>query len=237
MPKSLGPAAVLAIGIFLGLLALGSTHTRGIIQFRALERTVEVKGLSEREVNADLAIWPIVFQVASDDLGALYAKLESDGATITGFLRESGFEDTEIASSPPTIVDKVAQQYGSGSIDLRYTATRTVTVYSDKVELVRSTTDRLIELGREGIVLSGGGWSDSTEYVFSGLNDIKPSMIEEATREARAVAQKFAEDSESRLGKIRRADQGQFSIRDRDRTSSHVKIVRVVCTVEYYLVD
>lgn len=237
MSKQRTPSIILSTGIAVGLLLLGLTLARGFVQFRALDRTVDVKGLSEREVLADLAIWPIAFQVARDDLGAVYERLESDGQAIVAFLNEAGFEPGEIALSAPSITDKVAQQYNSGPIDLRYTAMRTVTVYTSKVDLVRATSDRLIELGRKGVVLTGGGWGDSTEYVFSGLNEIKPSMIEEATREARAVAKKFAEDSESRLGKIRRANQGQFTIRDRDRTSPHVKIVRVVSTVEYYLVD
>ncbi len=237
MSKHRTPSIILSAGIAVGLLLLGLTLARGLVQFRALDRTVDVKGLSEREVLADLAIWPIAFQVARDDLSAVYEQLESDGQAIVSFLSEAGFESGEIALSAPSITDKVAQQYNSGPIDLRYTAMRTVTVYTSKVDLVRATSDRLIELGRKGVVLTGGGWGESSEYVFSGLNEIKPSMIEEATREARAVAKKFAEDSESRLGKIRRASQGQFTIRDRDRTSPHVKIVRVVSTVEYYLVD
>lgn len=237
MSKQRTPSIILSTGIALGLLLLGLTLARGIVQFRSLDRTVDVKGLSEREVLADLAIWPIAFQVARDDLSAVYEQLESDGQAVVSFLRDAGFEPTEIALTPPSITDKVAQQYNSGPVDLRYTAMRTVTVYTPKVDLVRATSDRLIELGRKGVVLTGGGWGDTTEYVFSGLNEIKPSMIEEATREARAVAMKFAEDSDSRLGKIRRANQGQFTIRDRDRTSPHVKIVRVVSTVEYYLVD
>lgn len=237
MARQRSSSVILATGLVLGLVLLGGILARGLVQFRALERTVEVKGLSEREVMADLAIWPIAFQVARDELGAVYERLEVDGAAIVSFLREAGFEASEIALSSPSITDKVAQQYNSGPVGLRYTATRSVTVYTSKVDLVRSTADRLIELGRKGVVLTGGGWGDATEYVFSGLNEIKPSMIEEATREARAVATKFAQDSDSRLGKIRRANQGQFSIRDRDRTSPHVKIVRVVSTVEYYLVD
>ncbi len=62
-------------------------------------------------------------------------------------------------------------------------------------------------------------------------------MIEEATRNARAVAEKFAADSQSRLGKLKRASQGQFTIEDRDSNTPYIKRVRVVSTVEYYLSD
>jgi hypothetical protein len=96
---------------------------------------------------------------------------------------------------------------------------------------------RLSELGKQGIVLSGGDYQSQPEYLFTRLNEVKPEMIEEATRQAREVAQKFAADSQSTLGRIRHASQGQFSIADRDRNNPHIKKVRVVSTVEYYLSD
>ncbi|MCB1151271.1 SIMPL domain-containing protein, partial [bacterium] len=121
--------------------------------------------------------------------------------------------------------------------EFRYSAQQTVTVYSDDVATVRKAMQKASDLGRSGLVLGGGGWDTQVEYLFTGLNDIKPAMIEEATRKAREVAQKFAEDSDSRLGKIKNASQGLFSIQDRDRFNPHVKKIRVVTTVEYYLSD
>ena len=114
---------------------------------------------------------------------------------------------------------------------------QTVTVYSGRVESVRQAMNALLDLGKQGIVFTGDNYGGQTEYLFNRLNEIKPAMIEEATRNAREVAEKFAADSASQLGKIRRASQGQFSITPRDRNNPHIKRVRVVSTVEYYLSD
>ena len=119
----------------------------------------------------------------------------------------------------------------------RYAATAVVTLYTGKVEAVRSAMAKLVELGKQGIAISGQDYQTRTEFLFTELNSIKPAMIEEATRNARQVAEKFAQDSNSRLGKIRRAQQGQFSISDRDSNTPYIKKVRVVSTLEYYLSD
>jgi hypothetical protein len=95
----------------------------------------------------------------------------------------------------------------------------------------------LAQLGKQGIVFTGGNYQSQTEYLFTRLNEVKPAMIEEATNKAREVAVKFAQDSQSTLGKIKRASQGQFSISARDNNTPHIKRVRVVSTVEYYLSD
>jgi hypothetical protein len=136
------------------------------------------------------------------------------------------------------INDVYANSYGpERKPEFRYTAKQNVTVYSSKVELVRSVMNKLNELGKEGLVLTGGDYDARTEYLFTRLNKIKPEMIEEATKAAREVALKFAADSESKLGKIKRASQGQFSISSRDQNNPHIKNIRVVSTVEYYLSD
>lgn len=229
---------ILGAAIFLGLSVLGYLLGSSIVKFKEFERSVSVKGLSEKELPADIALWPIQFTRAGNDISQLYADLEKDTAQIAGFLRSNGFVDAEITVSPPAIVDKMAQQYGDTSkIGLRYTATQNVTVYTDKIDAVRATMKKLVELGKTGIVFTGGNYDNKTEFIFTKLNDIKPEMIEEATRKAREVAQKFAKDSDSRLGKIKRASQGQFSITDRDKNTPYIKKIRVVSTVEYYLSD
>ena len=116
-------------------------------------------------------------------------------------------------------------------------ASQAVTVYSERVEDVREVMRNAGELGKKGVIISGGDYSLRTEYLFTRLNEIKPEMIEAATKEARKVAEKFAEDSNSELGKIKTASQGLFSISDRDRNNPHIKNVRVVSTIEYYLSD
>jgi len=229
---------ILGLCLVAGLALLGHLLGSSLIRFKAFERTVSVKGLSEREVPADIAIWPIQFTAADNDLTALYNRLEDDTRRILGFLAANGFEKSEITVSTPAIFDKLAQQYGSGEkMEIRYTANQTVTVYSEKIDAVRATMNQLVELGKGGIVFSGGNYESRTEFLFTGLNDVKPAMIEEATRQAREVAEKFARDSRSRLGKIKNAQQGQFSIADRDKNTPHIKKVRVVSTIEYYLSD
>ncbi len=231
-------AFVTGIFIFAGLSILGYLLGSSIIRFRQLERTVTVKGLSEREVPADTVIWPIQFSCAANDLAKLYDNLSQDSESILSFLKRNGFQEDEITTGAPVIVDKLAQQYGSGSrIELRYTASQAITVCCSKVDLVRRTMKNLIELGRKGIVFSGNTYENRPEFIFSHLNNIKPAMVEEATRKAREVAEKFAKDSDSRLGKIKKAMQGQFSIRDRDKNTPYIKKVRVVSTIEYYLAD
>ena len=231
-------ATTLALGIVLGLALLGWLLGGSLVRFKEFERTVTVKGLAEREVSADTALWPITFTGADDDLNTLYAALGEDVKLVTTFLTTRGFTDDEVTVNPPAVNDKLAQQWGgSGDIGLRYTATQTVTVYTERVETVRSALNDLAELGRQGVVISGGDYASRTQFVFTGLNELKPAMVEESTRNAREVALKFAEDSQSRLGKIKRAQQGVFSISDRDAHTPHLKKVRVVSTVEYYLAD
>ncbi len=229
---------VLGLFLFLGLAVLGYLLSEGAIRFKEYERTVRVKGLSEKEYPADIVLWPIVFTEAGNDLTNLYASLEKNAGKIREFLKKAGIEDAEITVSPPSITDKLAQQYGNTQkAKFRYTAIQAITVYSKKVEPVRDINNRLTELGKQGIVFTEGGYRNTTEYIFTKLNEVKPQMVEEATTKAREVAQKFAKDSNSTLGKIKRATQGQFSISPRDRHNPHIKKIRVVSTVEYYLSD
>ena len=231
-------ALILGISIIVGLASLGYLLGSSIVKFRAFERSVTVKGLSEREVPADIALWPITFTRADNDLSALYAGIEKDRKAIVAFLADAGFERKEMTINAPVITDKLAQQYGGGErVKFRYVAQQSVTVYTRKVRKVREAMPYLADLGKKGIVFVGNDYENRTEYLFSGLNAIKPSMIEEATRNARKVAEKFAKDSQSRLGKIKRARQGQFSIADRDSHTPYIKKIRVVSTIEYYLND
>jgi hypothetical protein len=235
--ENLRSALVLGIFIFLGMACLGYFLGTSLIKFNEFERTVTVKGLSERDYPADIALWPIHFSQAGNDLANLYASIDADSEKIVAFLMRNGFGEDEITKSPPSIMDKLAQGYEKSKIEYRYYATQTITVYSGKIESVRSTMNNLAELGKQGIVLTGTGYQTTTEYLFTRLNEIKPSMVEEATMKAREVAEKFATDSNSRLGKIKSARQGQFSISNRDKNNPHIKKVRVVSTVEYYLSD
>lgn len=231
-------AVILGLALVLGLSALGLLLGKAAVDYRQFERSVAVKGLSEREFPADVVIWPLLFTEASNDLPKLYTLLDQRIATIQGFLLEKGFKPEEITVSAPAITDKSAQQYGgNGGAEFRYTAEQSITVYSVQIDRVREVSNQLSVLGKQGIAFTGNNYQAQTEYLFTRLNEIKPAMIEEATREARVVAEKFAADSDSVLGKIKRASQGQFTIEDRDKNNPHVKKVRVVSTVEYYLSD
>ena len=186
-------------------------------------------------MRADLAIWPIQFTSYGDELPALYTDLETQSNHVIAFLRARGFEEDDISLNLPALEDLKAR--GNRNAVARYSATQTVTVYSRDVEGVRDAQKALIELGKTGIALSGDRYRSSTQFIFTGLSEIKPEMVEEATRKARVVAEKFAKDSDSKLGKIKNARQGQFSIRNRDSQNPHIKKVRVVNTVQYYLSD
>lgn len=231
---------ILGICLVLGLASLGYLAGEAALSVKAMERTVTVKGLSEREVVADVAAWPLTFQVASNDLEEIYQTIESRSAIVREFLNRYGIADDEIILSPPNVTDLYAQQWGDQSnIRFRYTGSGTVTVHSEQVDAVREAMANVLDLGKQGVVVAGDQYAGqrSGMFLFTRLNDIKPEMVEEATKNARSVAEKFAEDSNSRLGKIKRARQGQFSINDRDSTTPHIKKVRVVSTIEYYLSD
>lgn len=228
----------LGVFIFLGLTAVGYLLSAAIIQYKQLDRSVTVKGLSEKEMDADVVIWPIAYSLADNDLSTLYATIDTNNQLISEFLSSKSITANMINFAPPAITDKSAQDYGNASnVAFRFVGTQTVTVYSDQIDVVRQAMTQLSELGKQGIVIKGDNYENRTEYLFTRLNEIKPEMIEEATQNAREVAMKFAADSNSVLGKIKSARQGQFSINDRDQNNPHIKKIRVVSTVEYYLSD
>lgn len=229
---------VVGASLLLGFIALGWLVGNYALRVKKFDRTVVVKGLSEREVPADVAIWPLTFQEANNDLAALFAGVQKKDAQVAEFLLGHGIAKDAITVGPPVVIDRYAQAYGdTRNAMYRYTATSTVTVYTSDVEAVRKAMQDVISLGQKGVALSGEGYQSQTQFQFTGLSKLKPGMIEEATKNARSVAEKFAADSDSRLGKIRSAQQGQFSIEDRDSTTPYIKKVRVVSTVEYHLAD
>ncbi|CAH1527550.1 conserved hypothetical protein [Vibrio rotiferianus] len=228
----------LGLCLIIGLGTLGYFIQQTAVKYRTYERVVTVKGLSEREYPADTVIWPIQFTVASNDVGTMFDEIDKQTKLVVSYLTSKGLDKGNISFSSPNVFDKKAQQYGSEQeAEFRYIASQTVTVFSHKVELVRGAITEIGQLGKQGILLNQDPYSNRIEYSFTKLNDIKPDMIEEATKNAREVAEKFAKDSESSLGKIKRATQGQFSIYDRDSNTPYIKKVRVVSTVQYYLSD
>ncbi|MDY6969388.1 MAG: SIMPL domain-containing protein [Spirochaetota bacterium] len=222
----------------IGLIILGYLISSSIVRIKEMDRTVIVKGLSEREAPANIAIWPIKFSEAGSDLNKVISAVQLKNNHIIKFLKKNNFDENEITISAPSIIDRHVQEYfDSTKVKFRYSARSTITVYTDKVGKVIESMKKLVELGKRGIAISSQDYQRRTEFIFSNLNDIKPKMIEEATKNARQVALKFAKDSNSKLGKIKHARQGQFSIYNRDSNTPHIKKIRVVSTIEYYLSD
>ena len=224
----------LGLAIMVGLIFLGLMLPRTAREFRSFERTVSVKGLCEREVPADKVIWPVVYKVVGNDLGSVYRAIENKKETIFTFLKKGGIDEKDISVSVPSLSDKDAQEYGGNTRLYRYVATCTITVCSTEVEKVLALMAAQSELLSKDIILESG-WEATPQFLFEGLNAIKPEMIEVATKNARQVAEKFAKDSGSSLGKIRTASQGTFSIEARDSNTPQTKKVRVVTSVTYYL--
>lgn len=224
-------ATILSLGFcFLGLMLYS-----GINSFKNKDRIVSVKGLAEMEVPADKITWPLMYKDLGDDLLILYNNINAKNKAIISFLKTNGITEEEISVGAPEILDMMAERYGGTAPDYRYNATAVITVTSNNVEKVRKLMSEQTELLKQGIAISGGDYRYNVSYEFTGLNAIKPAMIEEATKNARLAAEKFAKDSNSKLGKIRDAYQGQFTIFDRDSNTPYIKNVRVVTTVNYYL--
>ncbi|WP_367987352.1 SIMPL domain-containing protein [Vibrio sp. NTOU-M3] len=231
-------AAIIGLALILGFAALGLLLKQAALQYKGLDRIVTVKGLAEREYPADTVIWPIEFSVAGNDMPEVVKELDTQRDAVAAFLALQGIDKAQVSFSAPAILDKKARQYGGEpTIAFRYLGSLTVTVYSHDVSIVRAAIASIGELAKQGIVFNSDRYANPIEYSFTSLNDVKPVMIEEATKNARQVAEKFARDSNSTLGKIKRASQGQFSITDRDSNTPHIKRVRVVSTISYYLSD
>lgn len=225
-------SVVLAVALIVAGLALRS----GIITFKDRDCEVSVKGLSEKEVKANKVTWPLLYKEIGNDPTQMYESIEHKNALIVKFLRSGGITDEEISVNPPSITDRQADNYGNEMLNYRYKASSVITVTSTNVDKVRALMGRQTELMKQGIALISEEYGENrVTYEFTGLNEIKPQMVEEATKNARTTAEKFAADSHSRLGKIRHASQGQFSIDNRDANTPYIKNLRVVVTMDYQL--
>ena len=222
-----------SIAIVAGLALLGFFVSKGLTSIANQEQYVTVKGLAEREVLANKVVWPLPYKCVSNDMQKLYDEIETNRNIVLLFLKEGGITGDEIVISAPAVTDRLAQSYVPDNIKFRYQAEAVITVISPQVEKVIELMGKQIELMKDGVIISDE-YSYQTQFEYTALNDIKPAMVEEATRNARAVAQKFAEDSDCELGNIKQATQGQFSITS-DETTPQIKNIRVVTTVKYAL--
>lgn len=235
-PNYTRAAVILGVLLALGMLLGGMQLKRAVIAWKEADRYVNVKGLAERDVKADLVLWPISFSVSAPTLDELHDALHRSETKIRAFLVRHGASEEEISIVPPTVSDRWEHLFGDNRPDDRYTAEGVVLLRTGRVDEVKETMPKVDELVKEDVLL-GRNWEHEPQFLFTKLNDIKPSMIAEATDEARKAAQQFAEDSGSRVGKIRTASQGYFTIDDVDSYTPDMKRVRVVTTIEYSLLD
>lgn len=226
-------AAIIALGIVI----LGFSLKAGIDNFTNKDRRVTVKGLAEREVDADKVIWPIQTKEIGNDLPALYKKINATNDAVKKFLKANGIKDSEMNVNAPTVIDLSAERYNTQPVPQRYNITSTIIVTSQNVKLVRSIMAKQGELLQQGIAIVDGGYENPVKYEFVAFKEMKPKMMTEAIENAEKTAQQFAENSHSTLNKIVSADQGQFSIDNRDENTPYIKKVRVVTTVTYSLKD
>ena len=221
--------------IALSIVVLAFCIKGGIQSYVDKGRIVSVKGLSEVEVPANKVIWPIVFKEVGNNLPVLYNSINSTSTKIIAYLKSNGITEAEISVNAPEVIDMQAERYSSNDKPYRYNVTSVITVTSEQVEVVRKLIASQGELLKDGVAIVGGDYENRIIYEYTLLNDLKPQMIAEATRNARKAAEQFAKDSDSKLGKIVWASQGQFSITDRDNNTPYIKKVRVVTSVNYSL--
>lgn len=229
--------------IAIGLLGSGWFVGHGFVAGRH-DRFVSVKGLAERDVKADLALWPLRFVQAGNDLAKVQAAVQHDESSVVAFLKQHGIDEKFIVWRTLDVTDRAAQAYGSGEYSTRFIISRTLMVRSTDVDKLEATSQATSELVAAGVVLNNeNAESNGPTYLFNGLTKLKPEMIAEATTHARAAAQQFAHDSGSQLAGIRTANQGLFEILPRDKAPmlqeqrQVLKTVRVVSTIDYSLAD
>jgi len=234
MKNNLYPALLIAIALVVSGYFIGNMHKTG----KEYDRYVQVKGLSEREVQADLAVWPINAILTGNDLIALKKRIDGQNQQVYQFFMDQGFKPEEISRGMVNIRDASSNMYNNNAaINFRYLAKSEFTIRTNDIKKLQTALKESLNLMSNGIVLGSKNEWQPIEYIFTGLNEIKPSMIEEATTNARQVAEKFARDSNSKVGPIKIARQGQFSINDRDQNTPEIKLIRVVSTIDFQLIN
>ena len=228
---------ILALGITLGGFFPGYFY----YQSKLNANTVSVKGLAELDVKADLAIWDIKFNTTNNNLTVAGQQMTKQLSLINSYLKERGFTDGEITVGRVETNDLMTNPYRNQNISSRYILSQTVTVHSTNVDQVEEALRQVGVLVEKGVVFDGQSYGSPVSYLFTGLNTVKPKMLEEATQNAKKAADEFAKSSGTRVGKIKQASQGVFSILPREQTPGAMesaqinKKVRVVSTITYWL--
>ena len=221
-------ALLLALGIYAGGFFIG----QGIANWNSGRRIISVKGLSEREVPASVAVWTIGYVASGNDLDAINRKLGDSTKAVVAFLKHAGFEEKDMAVQPPALRDASMEprEKDTPPPPERFRAEQSVLLRTSKVDLIKPALASASTLMTNGVLLSGGC---QPNYLYNQLNEIKPTMIQEATKNARVAADQFSRDSQTRLGKLRNASQGWFQVENRDVATPERKVVRVVVDVDY----
>jgi hypothetical protein len=219
--------------IALGIVCMGWLMKAGIDNFANKDRKVTVKGLAEREVPADKVTWSIGTKVTGNDLPQLYESINSQTDKIKRFLQQNGLDEKEITVNPPTISDLEAREWGDNNKNFRYIVSTNITVATGKVAEVNKAIFKQAELLKQGVAIE----NSNPQYEYASFQQMKPEMMAEAIKNAQKTAKQFAEASESQLGQIQTAGQGQFEIEDRDQNTPYIKKLRVVTTITYSLKD
>ncbi|SDG39594.1 SIMPL domain-containing protein [Prevotella communis] len=222
-----------SIILAIGVMVMGWCVKAGIDNFTNKDRKVTVKGLAEREVPADKVTWSISTKETGNDLPTLYERINVQAGKIKAFLKQNGLEESEITVNPPSVSDLEAREWGDNQKPFRYIVNTTITVATTKVEAVNKAIFKQAELLKQGVALD----SSYPNYEYASFQQMKPEMMSEAIKNAQKTAEQFAEASESKLGKIQTAGQGQFEIENRDENTPYIKKIRVVTTVTYSLDD
>lgn len=226
-------ATILSVGIIVFAVIVSCT----ILNVKAQDQTVAVRGLSEHVVKANRVVWPVYFELGNNNLSLLYKQVKADNNTVRRFFLDNGIEESEISVNAPDITTN-SNDYNGRAPEYRYSAKSYITITSDKIDLVRELMIKKAELIDQNIVLvSPDNWEARIIYDYTELNSIKPEMIQEANANARVAAEQFAKDSDCRIGKIKSARQGQFSIESLDSSTPYMKVIRVVTYVDFTIED
>ena len=229
MKNRIPEAIILAVAVVI----FGACIYCGMKKMVNRDRVVHVRGLAEIEVPADKVFWGLNFNELGDDIPTIYKKISEKNSVVKEFLKKYGIQDSEITVNALDVTDNEEIVYREKAPKFCYTVSSYISIASTNIEAVRKLQTAIAELVSQGITVR----ANYADFQFTGLNTVKPKMIEDATHNAREVAEKFAKDSESKIGKIRSASQGYFSIDDRDQNTPYIKKVRVVTTVDFSLED
>ncbi len=239
MVKNIVLGAVIGIAIVFAAYILSGGFGKIASGFGTIakpDRIVSVRGLAEREVDADLAVWPLSFSLGGDNLQDLQKDIVDKIAITSGYLKKFELTDADYTVQAPSLTDMTLMSYSNEKTNYKYIARQVILIRSKNVAAVKKAQEHSLDLMSHNIAVQRD-YDSKVQYEYTSLNDIKPEMIGEATKNARAAAEQFASDSGSAVGKIKTATQGWFSIEDAAPGLEERKKVRVVTTIEYILVD